>query len=385
MSRIRLVIAAALAAALGVVLCPAAIAPAAAATTTPIVWLCRPGIAANPCEIPLDTTYRRADGTSYVATPARKPSRKRPIDCFYVYPTVSNQLGINATKAKDPEIRSIAKYQAARFSSVCRMYAPVYRQVPLAGLATMPLAVPTAYADVRQAWRSYLANHNRGRGVILIGHSQGTIMLRKLIREEIETKAAVRRRLAGAILLGGNVTVAAGRRTGGDFRNVPLCSRKGQFGCVVAYSTYSSDPLPVSFFGNSLTDVTSLAIGHPSGLGYQVACTDPAVLSGITRPVGVTVPSEPFAAGPINLGIAVTNGGPPPTARTTWVQPADRVQGACRSINGANVYRYRSLPGSRTLNEFPPLWGTHLVDGNLGLERLVAIARLQSAAWRAAH
>lgn len=364
----------------------AVVPPAAQAVElTPVVWLCRPGLASNPCEIGLDTTHQRADGTSYVATPARKPSSQRPVDCFYVYPTVSNQLGINATKAKDPEIRSIAKYQAARFSSVCRMYAPVYRQIPLAGLATMPIGVTTAYADVRQAWRSYLRNDNHGRGVVLIGHSQGTLMLRKLIREEIDTNPAVRSKLAGALLLGGNVTVAAGRRTGGDFQNVPLCSRQGQFGCVVAYSTFSTDPLPVSFFGSSLTDVTSPVIGHRSGLGYQVACTDPAVLSGITRPVGVTVPSEPFAAGPINLGIAVTSGGAPPTAPTTWVQTADRVQGACRMINGVHVYRYSSLPGSRTLHEFPPAWGTHLVDGNLGLERLVTIARLQGRAWRAAH
>lgn len=356
-----------------------------AVATTPIVWLCRPGLASNPCEIPLDTTNQRADGTSTVTTPTRLPSRRRPVDCFYVYPTVSQQVGVNATKAKDPEILSIAKYQASRFSSVCRMYAPVYRQTPLAGLATLPLSMPTAYADVRQAWRTYLANHNNGRGVILIGHSQGTIMLRKLIHDEIDGRPALRRKLVGAFLMGGNVTVAKGRKVGGDFANVRLCARQGQAGCVVAYSTYSTNPLPVSFFGNPLTDVITPAAGLRTGPAYQVACTDPAVLSGITRPVGVTVPSEPFAPGPIRLGIAVTSGGEVPTAPTTWVQSADRVQGACRTINGSTVYRFASLPGSRSLREFPPAWGTHLVDVNLGLERLVRIARLQSRSWLAAR
>jgi hypothetical protein len=357
----------------------------AAVTTTPVVWLCRPGIAKNPCEIPLDTTNFAFHGPASVTTPFRLPSRKRPVDCFYVYPTVSNQLGVNATKAKDPEIYSIAKYQAARFSSVCRMYAPVYRQVPLAGIPTLALGEPKAYADVRQAWFNYLSHYNKGRGVILIGHSQGTLMLRKLIHDEIDSRPPVRKRLVGAFLMGGNVTVAQGKKVGGDFRRTPLCSRRGQFGCVVAYSTYSTDPTPASFFGNTLTDVISPAIGLPSGLGYQVACTDPAKLSGITRPVGITVPTKPFAPGAIRVGIAVTAGGDLPSARTTWVQPADRVQGACRTINGATVYRYDSLPGSRKLNEFPPLWGTHLVDVNLGLDRLVRIARLQAKAWLASR
>ena len=56
------------------------------------------------------------------------------MDCFYVYLTVSDQQTLLATKAKDPEIRSIALYQAARYSQHCRVFAPVYRQVTLAGL-----------------------------------------------------------------------------------------------------------------------------------------------------------------------------------------------------------------------------------------------------------
>lgn len=356
----------------------------AGVATTPVVWLCKPGLPADPCEIPLDTTHYAADGSSRVETPVRKPSAQRPVDCFYVYPTVSNQLGVNATKAKDPEILSIAKYQAARFSSQCRMFAPVYRQAPLSGIPTVPLAVTTAYADVRQAWREYLANDNAGRGFVLIGHSQGTLMLRKLIHEEIDANPELRKRLVGALLMGGNTTVKAGQVAGGDFANVPLCTAKGQSGCAVAYSTYSKEGL-LPFFGNSLLDVLSPAMGLRSGLGYAVACTDPGPLSGMTGPVGVTVPTEPFAKGPIQLGITVTSGGAIPQAPTTWVQPADRVQGSCRAAGGARVYRYDSLPGSRRLHEFPPTWGTHLVDVNLGLERLVRIVELQTASWLAAR
>ena len=41
---------------------------------------------------------------------------------------------------------------------------------------------PDRYADVLDAWREYLARDNRGRGVVLLGHSQGTRMLRQLLR-----------------------------------------------------------------------------------------------------------------------------------------------------------------------------------------------------------
>lgn len=351
-----------------------------------VTWLCSPSVADNPCEIPLDTTVQGAAG---VQTPPRVPSVDRPVDCFYVYPTVSNQLGLNATKARDPEIVSIAKYQAARFSTGCRMFAPIYRQFPLAGIPALALGGgPTApagiaYGDVLEAWRSYLARDNGGRGVVLLGHSQGTIMLRRLVREEIERKPEQLRRLVGGVLLGGNVTVADGQRTGGDFRTVPVCAERGEAGCLVAYSTYSTDPPALSFFGNTRTDLTGSAFGLPSGAGFRVACTDPAVLSGIPGPVRVTLPSEPFAQGPINAGIILTNGGPPPTASSTWVEPPDRAVGACRSINGANVFRYDPVEGGRRPNEFPPAWGTHLLDMNLGVQRLTTITGLQADTWLA--
>ncbi|RZI90691.1 MAG: DUF3089 domain-containing protein, partial [Microbacterium sp.] len=277
---------------------------ATAATGDGTVWLCRPGLAANPCEIGMDTTYQYADGHATVLTAARPPVDQRKVDCFYVYPTVSNQLTPVATKAKDPEIISIAKYQASRFSTRCRVFAPVYRQGTLAGIPALALgAYNIGYADVRAAWNDYLAHDNHGRGVVLIGHSQGSIMLRQLIRKEIDPKPAVRDRLVGAILLGGNVTTAKGSTTGGDFAHVPVCTKAGQDGCVVAYSTYSTDPL-VSFFGNTNFDATAFSFGFKSGPGYRIACTDPGVLSGRTGSVGVLVPSEPFAFGPISLGIA---------------------------------------------------------------------------------
>jgi hypothetical protein len=183
--------------------------------------------------------------------------------------------------------------------------------------------------------------------------------------------------------MGGQVTVRSGRTTGGDFQNVPLCTQPGQYGCVVAYSSYNVDPT-VAFFGDSTTDAASGLVGAPHGAGYQVACTDPGALSGLAGPVGVTIPTEPFAPGVISVGVVVTENGPVPTAATPWIEPPFRYSGACRTIRGANIYRYHPVGASqRQFNEFPATWGTHLLDMNLGLERLTAIARLQAGAWLA--
>ncbi|MGH2838605.1 MAG: DUF3089 domain-containing protein [Thermoleophilaceae bacterium] len=353
----------ALAAALGV-------APAEAGAE--VVWLCKPGVAGNPCEIPHDTTVQHQGAPDEVVTP--EPGA-REVDCFYVYPTVSNDVTPNADKSRDPELESIAKYQAARFSLQCRVFAPIYRQGTLAALSGSMAGAPSAdrelaYSDVVEAWREYLAEENGGRGVVIIGHSQGTFMLRWLLGREIEQNPAQSRLLVSALLLGGDVEVAKGELLGGDFARTPLCTREAQVGCVVAFSTFAEDPPADSRFGTTTTE------------GREVACTDPRPLAGWRDPLQLLTPSEPFAPGIIEAGIIVTSGGPPPSADTTWVTPPDRFEGTCQTINGAKVLRLEPTPGSRTPNYFPDdTWGTHLIDVNVTLDPLLQLVSRQGARW----
>jgi hypothetical protein len=329
-------------------------------------------MADNPCEIAQDTTYQPA---LEKVTP--QPGA-RDVDCFYVYPTVSNQLTSNADKSRDPELVSIAKYQAARFNLQCRIFAPIYRQGTLAAIAAgyaqqPPADFELAYADVLEAWKAYLASDNGGRGVVLLGHSQGTRMLRMLLSREIEPDPAQHAKLVSALLLGGNVTVAPGQLSGGDFQKTPLCTQRAQLGCVVAFSTYFEDPSAESRFGRSTTTP-----------GLQVACTDPRPLAGTTEPFRLLTPSEPFAPGPIFAGIVLTADGVPPFATTTWASPPDRFDGGCRTIDGAHVLRLDPQLGSRRPMWFPePNWGTHLVDVNLALDPLVSLVSQQAQRWTA--
>ena len=164
-------------------------------------WLCGPGVEDDPCRPKLSTTLY--DGWDVpVDRGVLGRSRDRGVDCFYVYPTVSDQQTPNANKRVDPEIRSIALFQAAWFSRACRVYAPVYRQatVPaLQSLATDRGDYLKAYGDVEQAFDAFLRRIGPRRAFVLIGHSQGAYHLQRLIRRRIDdrTRAAPAARLGG--------------------------------------------------------------------------------------------------------------------------------------------------------------------------------------------
>lgn len=82
------------------------------------------------------------------------------------------------------------------------------------------------------------------------------------------------------------------------------------------------------------------------------------------------------------MGVVVISLGALPTPPTTWVIPADRYDGTCRTINGADVLRYDPIGSSRRQLFFPePTWGTHLLDANLALEPLVSLVGQQAERW----
>ena len=197
---------------------------------------------------------------------------------------------------------------------------------------------------MRAAWRDYLRNYNHGRGVVLLGHSQGTCMLRYLIRNQIDDRPGVRRRLVSALLLGGNVIVREGKRKGGDFEHVRACVKPRQIGCVAGFSTFNQVPPPDARFGLP-NEVYDGAFDFPSGPGYEVLCTNPAALRGGPAPLETLVPSEPFP-GTLGAGILLMYGGELPTAPTPWVQPREHYSGECVRAAGAHVLMLSSLDGA---------------------------------------
>ncbi|MFN8159817.1 MAG: DUF3089 domain-containing protein [Solirubrobacterales bacterium] len=339
-----------------------AVAPASA---KPTHWLCRPGLAENPCLADMTATVVGAAGGTRVehSRPARRPG----VDCFYVYPTVSGQQTVNANLHIDPSEISIAEVQASRFSQACRVYAPMYRQLTLRAIFHPELltaeAANRAYLGVRQAWRNYLAHYNRGRGVVLIGHSQGTRMLTRLVTEEIDPRPGMRRLLVSALLIGGHVTVAKGRGVGGSFQHVAACRTARQNACVVAYSSYDSEPPPDSLFARA-GDPFGQDDGDPDKL--DALCVSPPALTGDGEALGAY-----FSTG----------GGPTP-----WVRYPDLYSGRCESADGATWLQidHSSIPGDTRPIVTPSLgaaWGLHLYDINLALGNLVKLTKLEASAY----
>jgi len=354
----------------------AALALAAAGSASArTVWLCKPGQSPDPCRVSLATTV--FSPTLHKLRVIHPAGVKKPaVDCFYVYPTVSDQKTTLANLHVDPEERSIALYQAARYGQYCRVFAPMYRQVTVTALDSgnkeSPRQLATPVNDVREAFATYLRRYNHGRGFVLIGHSQGSFVLEQLIAKDIDRRPAVRRRLVSAILLGGNVLVKRHKNVGGTFQHVPACRSATQLGCVLAFSTFDQPPPAHALFGR-----TTVA-------GDQVLCTNPAALAGGAAKVDPVFPSAPFAPGTlIAAGISllkITQ----PSASTPWISEPGAYRARCSSAGGANVLQVTALDGAQTATPSPaPTWGLHLLDANIALGNLISVVHTEADAFAA--
>ena len=318
--------------------------PVAGADAAGIVWVCMPGAADNPCTADLSVTVIDPAGNRTTAdlVPAADP----PIDCFYVYPTTSRQTTMNADLSIHPEERVIAAAQAALFSQVCRVYAPVYPQLTLAALNSGGITaadVQAAYDGVYAAFVDYLASYNHGRGVVLIGHSQGAMLLDDLLHFEIDPKPDLRRLLVSALLMGGNVMVAEGQTIGGDLASIPACGSASQVGCVVGYSSFAETPPPDASFGRVDGALSMLPI--PKSGPLEILCVNPAAPGG----TGTLLPFFPTADA---LKLA---GGPMPAPTTAFVSYPDALTASCRTSGGA---RWLQVTRTASARSMPTLSGS---------------------------
>ncbi|MDA8357103.1 MAG: DUF3089 domain-containing protein [Actinomycetota bacterium] len=329
---------------------------------SPTVWLCRPGQADDPCTSPLTATVVPGNGSRTVEDAHLDAASK--FDCFYVYPTVSTQPSDNATLRVQTADKQVAMLQASRFSQVCRVWAPMYRQRTSAslakGLGADPQADDVAYASLLSAWRNYLAHDNDGRPIIFIGHSQGAAMLIRLLARQVDPNPTLRARMVVAILVGGNVTVPVGKTVGATFHHLPLCTGATRSGCVIAYSSFPSKPPADSDFGRPGQGV-SLQSGQRATRGVQVACVNPAALQGGSAGL------EPY------FPTAISSPTGPPVA-TPWVTYPGLYSASCRNAGGATWLQVDTLAtdGRPVVTEtLGPAWGYHLDDINLALGNLV--------------
>jgi hypothetical protein len=290
---------------------------------------------------------------------------------------VSLDPGGNSDMTPGTEERNVIRAQFARFQSVCRPFAPLYRQFTLTALraasAGKPLSADRSlgYNDVLDAWNHYLKNDNNGRGVVLVGHSQGSGVLTQLIRSEIDGKP-VQSRIVSALLLGTNVAVPRGKDVGGAFQKMPLCRAESQTGCVVTYVSFRSTIPPPA----------DSRFGRVQGEGMEAGCTNPAALGG--------------GAGELHAHLS--------TGTHQWLKPAKPIETPFVSVPGlltaACVSNEKGSylevtvtgnPGDPRADDIPgdvmaagkpnPSWGLHLIDVHEAMGNLVAIVGKQARAY----
>jgi hypothetical protein len=327
-------------------------------------WLCLPG-RKDVCSTPLPTTELKPNG--YGSTGLSSVAKDPPVDCFYVYPTVSTDQGLNSDLNAGRQEQLAAETQFARFASVCRPFAPIYRQMTLGAVAAYSAganvgpAAAQAYSDVAAAWRFYLRTKNGGRPFVLIGHSQGSLMLQMLIAREIENDPAVAARMKLAIIPGFNVLVPQGKLVGGTFNKTPLCSHPGETGCVMSWTSFREKNVPPE----------GAIFGISSQAGMTVGCVNPA-LPGSRDWVRLDSywfnrSTLPVPGGPITWS---SEGAPP----TPYVHTRGLVSGKCVN-DGRRGYlsiRTNHSPGDKRTDRiggevglfgmFLPGWGMHLGD-----------------------
>ncbi|WP_269714152.1 DUF3089 domain-containing protein [Caulobacter sp. NIBR2454] len=337
-------------------------------------WLCRPG-RKDACAVDQSTTIVAANGD--LMREDFKADPKAPIDCFYVYPTVSTDPGGNSDMVIDHAERRVVEQQLARFGAKCRLFAPMYRQITLEALRSnmmgkpIPMDPQLGFNDVRDAWADYLKRDNGGRGVVLIGHSQGARVLQGLLRDEAAMTPA-KGRIVSALILGMNTPVGADK----TFASLPPCTAASQTGCYVSYVSFREVAPPPA---NS-------RFGRATEPGMTAACVNPAALGGGSAP----------------LKAYLTNGST--TAPNVWVKPEKKIDtpfvavpglltGTCVEKDGASYLsvkvnadpadpRTDVLTGDVIANgKVLDDWGLHLIDVNLTMGNLVEIVGAQGAAW----
>lgn len=350
-------------------------------------WLCRPGAEDDVCARDLDATAVTADGSTEVIP--HEVADDPPVDCFYVYPTVSRDPTPNSDLEPGESEEILTVYnQAARLTASCRVFAPVYRQVTLSMIGgggssddgdggDDPRAV--AYDDVLDAFRHYVANDSEGRAFVLLGHSQGAFVVTQLIASEIDAEPRLRDRLVSAYVLGATLPVAEGDVVGGAFDNVPLCERDDQAGCVVSYSSYrdTSPPVAGSFFGRA-------------GDGTRAACVNPADLDGGPAPVEpyfLIEPPEGALLGGTGGAQPFSDPGRTAEITTPWVTYPGLVEAECVD-EGDFTYLALTVHGDpddpRTDDiggDLTPEWGMHLVDANVAMGDIVRLVAAQARAY----
>lgn len=160
---------------------------------------------------------------------------------------------------------------ASAFGASPDIWVPRYRQATFGAFLTdkpaRTAALNLAYGDVRAALAAFLAQVPADKPIVLVGHSQGALHLKRLMRDEVAGKP-VAKRIAAAYVIGWPVSLEHDL----PLMGLPACTTAAQPGCVASWLSYAE---PAD------TKLTLAAYGRFAGLDGQMPgrsaflCTNP--------------------------------------------------------------------------------------------------------------
>ncbi len=268
---------------------------AANAYDDPAMWFSRPGMGTdNPARWQPPTRGQRRNNR---AATGDIPE----FAVFFVHPT--SFLDRNRWNAPfdDAESQRIAttyiRGMASAFNQASEIWAPRYRQATIGTFLTdgseAEQALDAAYADVRKAFAYFRASVDTDTPIVLAGHSQGSLHILRLLREE--TDAGLRGRIAGIYVVGWPISVTRDLPSLG----FPACATREQPGCIMSWSSYA-EPADTGAFMRRYAQ--SVGFDGQARGNSAILCTNP--LTGgqtdsapASANLGTLVPQDGFRSG----------------------------------------------------------------------------------------
>lgn len=238
--------------------------PALAASVydDPKMWIARPGLGEK------DPSRWLPPG--FAPAPAPLPAA-----VFFVHPTSYLEKARWNAALDDARSRALAETfvqgMASAFNASAELWAPRYRQAAFGAFLTDDSrageAIDAAYGDVLMAFDAFLAATPRDQPIVLAGHSQGALHLKRLLRDRV-AGTPLAGRIAAVYAIGWPVSLAHDLPAMG----LPACARADQPGCVVSWLSFA-EPADNHMLLEAYASRPGLD-GKPVG-GSPFLCTNP--------------------------------------------------------------------------------------------------------------
>ena len=167
-------------------------------------------------------------------------------DVFYIYPTLNDSkkdirwnVPIEDQEQQQKVLNKAVKYQVSPFANSGKIYVPYYRQAHIRAYRLYKgreAALALAYSDVKSAFSYYLKHYNKGRPIILVGHSQGTTHGIQILKDFFDNKP-LQKQLIAAYLPGIRIKP-------NEFKTIKPMNTPTQIGGFVSWNTRKRGTYP---------------------------------------------------------------------------------------------------------------------------------------------